>query len=259
MSDGSAARGDARATSSRAHEAPPALTAAAWRRRPRKADTWGLEHWPDWLRVIPDSARGQVLIHLFGGLFFALPGAALVISIGVRGSSALALAVLLYVAAQALLHGLRAVRCAGENTVSGPQVLLDRHFPHLSMVSLMVPLAALGSTDANTATLLAGGVLAGLSGPVRTVFVRPRHLLLHPVLQVMATAVMLGCIAVLSVDMAPFAQYLTGAGVLVYLGGLALQRRHPLSPAGVTWSGQMVVGGLLHFITIALLGISAAA
>lgn len=121
----------------------PGLTAAAWNRRPRDGRAPGLQHWPRWLRAVPDTERAGVLIRLFGALFLLLPGIALAASTYRHASTAAAAAVLLFVGLHAALHGLAAWRAATSRPTPPLLRVLDGHAAGIMIASaLMITIGA---------------------------------------------------------------------------------------------------------------------
>jgi len=137
-----------------ARPSAPSLTAAAWNRR---ADSNGLAHWPRWLRGLPETARPIVLVRLFGALFMALPGLALVIFAALHAGTALAVATLLLVATHATLHAV-AARAEARGEMPGARAqLLDPHAPPLLLWTSLLPFASFAATGL---TLMLGASLA---------------------------------------------------------------------------------------------------
>lgn len=116
----------------------PGLTAAAWNRRPRNGRAPGLQHWPRWLRSVPDTERAGVLMRLFGALFLLLPGIALAASTYRHASTAAAVAVLLFVAVHAALHGLAAWRAATSRPTPPLLRALDGHAAGIMIASALL-------------------------------------------------------------------------------------------------------------------------
>ena len=168
-------------TSTRAPPSPnaPGLTAAAWNRRAHASRARGLEHWPRWLRMIPERERVDVLIRLFPALFLLLPGTALVASAH-RHAHAATTAVVLFVVVHAALHTLAVWRGAASRPV--PQLLRTLH-THEAAVMLaatarviVVSGVAAGLSTTVCSVLLAGALCQLLS--LRTAAQRLRHVLL---------------------------------------------------------------------------------
>lgn len=148
----------------------PSLTAAAWNRR---AASNGLAHWPRWLRGLPEAARPIVLVRLFGALFMALPGLALVIFAALHAGTAPAVATLLLVATHAALHAV-AARAEARGELPGARAqLLDAHAPALLLWTSLLPFTSLAAT-VPTLTLAATLALA-LSNAWMTAGNRHRH------------------------------------------------------------------------------------
>ncbi|WMJ68712.1 hypothetical protein [Stenotrophomonas sp. 24(2023)] len=235
---------------------PPTLTGAAWNHRHAQRPLPGLAHWPGWLRSMPEGTRGQGLIHLFGALFFALPGSLLAFSGSGHAPPPLSLAVLLFVAVHALLHGL----CALQHTRPTPPrpllAALERHLPWLLVASLALPLAAYAGGH-GAAGLLVVGCTTTLLIPGSAWRGQPRYPPARRGLQAAAAAVVLVCTTLLCLPLPLQPLAWVWAGGLAYVLGLALQL-HPLHRAGrLLWSCLMVLGSLLHFIAVALITIPA--
>ncbi|WP_258179457.1 MULTISPECIES: hypothetical protein [Stenotrophomonas] len=116
----------------------PDITAAAWNRRPRNGRALGLEHWPRWLRAIPDVERAGALMRLFGALFLLLPGIALVASTYRHASAAAAAAVFLFVTVHAALHGLATWRAATTHSIPPIVRFLDGHAAGIMIASSLL-------------------------------------------------------------------------------------------------------------------------
>ncbi len=137
----------------------PGLTAAAWNRRPRAGRALGLEHWPHWLRAVPEAERAGVLMRLFGALFLLLPGIALVTSTYRHASATAAAGVFLFVAVHAALHGLAAWRAATSRPIPPLLRALDGHAAGVMIASALLTAIGAGMTKVPVSTffwLLAG-------------------------------------------------------------------------------------------------------
>ncbi|WP_414492817.1 hypothetical protein [Stenotrophomonas maltophilia] len=144
----------------------PDVTAAAWNRRPCNGRAIGLEHWPRWLRAIPEVERAGVLMRLFGALFLLLPGVALVASTYRHAGAAAAVAVFLFVTVHAALHGLAAWRAA--TTCPTPPILrfLDGHAAGVMISSALLIAIGAGMTKLPVSPLfwLLAGTVSQLFG-----------------------------------------------------------------------------------------------
>lgn len=130
----------------------PGLTAAAWNRRPHNVRAPGLQHWPLWLRTVPDIERTGVLMRLFGALFLLLPGIALVASAYRHASTAVATAVLLFVAVHAALHGLAAWRAATPHPTPPLLRALDGHAAGIMIASALLIAIGAGMAKLHAST-----------------------------------------------------------------------------------------------------------
>lgn len=144
----------------------PALTAAAWNRRPRTGRAPGLQHWPRWLRTVPDIERPGVLMRLFGAFFLLLPGVALADSTYRHASTAAAAAVLLFVAVHAALHGLAAWRAATSRPTPPLLRVLDGHAAGIMIASALLIAIGAGMTNLSAPTFfwLVAGAASQLCG-----------------------------------------------------------------------------------------------
>ncbi len=144
----------------------PGLTAAAWNRRPRDGRAPGLQHWPRWLRAVPDTERAGVLIRLFGALFLLLPGIALAASTYRHASTAAAAAVLLFVGLHAALHGLAAWRAATSRPTPPLLRVLDGHAAGIMIASALLITIVAGMTNLPAPTFfwLVAGAASQLCG-----------------------------------------------------------------------------------------------
>jgi len=171
----------------------PALTAAAWNRRPRTGRAPGLQHWPRWLRTVPDIERAGVLMRLFGALFLLLPGLALVASTYRHASTAMATAVLLFVAVHAALHGLAAWRAATPHPTPPLLRVLDGHAAGIMIASALLITIGAGMAKLQASTflwLLAGAAIQLCTARIAGHRLRNALLVLGSALQFIAVALL---------------------------------------------------------------------
>ena len=153
-----------------ASSSAPSLTAAVWNRR---AASNGLAHWPGWLRGLPEAARPITLVRLFGALFMALPGLALVIFAALHAGTWLAVATLLLVATHATLHAV-AARAEARGARPGARAqLLDAHAPALLLWTSLLPFVSHVSTG--PALMLGASLALALGNAWMTARGRHRH------------------------------------------------------------------------------------
>ncbi len=130
--------------------AATSLTVAAWNRHPQPRRLRGLAHWPRWLRDLPEPARPIALARLFGALFMALPGAALVVFVALHAGAALAAATLLLVATHATLHAMAAWSQARTAMSSPWPQRLEAPAPALLSWTSLLPFATVAAPGAKT-------------------------------------------------------------------------------------------------------------
>lgn len=129
--------------------AATSLTVAAWNRHPQPRRLRGLAHWPRRLRDLPEPARPIALARLFGALFMALPGGALVVFVALHAGAALAAATLLLVATHATLHATAAWSQARTGTSSPWPKWLDAPAPALLSWTSLLPFATIAAPGAS--------------------------------------------------------------------------------------------------------------
>lgn len=171
----------------------PALTAAAWNRRPRTGRAPGLQHWPRWLRTVPDIERAGVLMRLFGALFLLLPGLALVASTYRHASTAAAAAVFLFVAVHAALHGLAAWRAATPHPTPPLLRALDGRAAGIMIASALLITIGAGMAQLHASTflwLLAGAGIQLCAARIAGHRLRNALLVLGSALQFIAVALL---------------------------------------------------------------------
>lgn len=171
----------------------PALTAAAWNRRPRTGRAPGLQHWPRWLRTVPDIERAGVLMRLFGALFLLLPGLALVASTYRHASTAAAAAVFLFVAVHAALHGLVAWRAATPHPTPPLLRALDGRAAGITIASALLITIGAGMAQLHASTflwLLAGAGIQLCAARIAGHRLRNALLVLGSALQFIAVALL---------------------------------------------------------------------
>lgn len=171
----------------------PGLTAAAWNRHPRTGRALGMEHWPHWLRAVPETERAGVLMRLFGALFLLLPGIALAASTYRHASAVAAAAVLLFVAVHAALHGLAAWRAATSRPMPPLLCVLDGHATGIMIASALLISIGAGMTKLPVPAffwLLAGAVSQLLAARLAGHRLRNALLVLGSALQFIAVALL---------------------------------------------------------------------
>lgn len=149
-------------TERRRAAARPALTAAAWNRRRALPARPTLIHW---LRRVPDAARLRILLHLFGALFFAIPGSVLLLALAAHAPLLLSASVLVFVCVLLGLHALAALGHAGARRTRAPlRQRMRQAAPYALLTATALPFASAWGLalpiTADTRCWLAAGVLA---------------------------------------------------------------------------------------------------
>lgn len=225
------------------------LTAAAWNRRPASRGLRGLAHWPQWLRTLPEPARPAVLTRLFGALFMALPGLALVLFAASHDGITLASAALLLASVHGLLHAQSAWLLARPVTAPSWRHTLDDHAPGLLACSALLPLALRASVLANT--LLCAATVAVLAAIITTV--RPTQRRRRRPLQVAAAALLLMVLVLhaLALPWPVLASVLLAA--LCLAGSTAVQMRGGTDDGNILRHTLLVVASLCATVAVAAL------